>query len=687
MIDVPRGQPHSPHTGGFPEMQRGFEQMNINAHPPFEHNDNNIHNPQNLGFDIHPGLHGHGSTGEGFHGLGSPSAGYEGCIITRKRIPGQEKIWAIVDREEWRLTQDQFKSEVRKDKSGGKDVYNRVDMKGRKRQQIDRLIHDRTLDNPDCKYKLASLKLETSWDGKVVRAMRVILKREPLSGNTTFRTRSVNGETVDLTGAHIHNDLGSSYGSSSGYLHASSPPHRLFVPQMNQTFPEPIPPHAPRAEPWVHINRPDIQGPPHPGHHFEHLSPGFDQPQDNSPRPDAGFDGPLPQFQQPHHDGQFQTDSFLEGHHHPDSGLKAKNKSGNNNGDDRHQPGPFFEGHPHPDSSPNAKNKSKNDKSNVRRQPSQHFEGHSHPDSNPKAKNKSKMDQGGDKHSKKNNAKNYNDFPSRSESDGYEDVSDYSGFSKTKSNRTRDTDLSDEEYYKEKRYSAKHEGNRRDSYSSRDPYHDSAERIDRRHSHRLGRKDSRRSSRSSHEYDRDSHGAFRQHRRKSPHHSANSSQSSGTRYYIDDYEYIPSKSSRHERANPFRHGLSFSQEPRPYLSHRPSSFEEEARGTRRSTGFKGNQMPSFSHPIDVHDDRADLVEQITNKVAQKLRTDGLEKENDDLRRQMMMEKGHMGPRAVPGYMEPQYADQHFPDLPYTEPRYNRRLSRTLQRGGMYGGVI
>lgn len=659
MIEVPHRQSQSPHAGGYPEMHRDFEQMNINPSPSFGHNDN-THNPQDLHFDVHPG--GQGSNGELFNGLGSSSPGYEGCIITRKTVPGQEKIWGIVRREEMQDSQDQLKSEIRRERKSGMDVYNRPEMKGMKRRQIDKLIYDKSVDNPGCKYKLVYLKLERSWDKKIVRAMRVILKREPAPGNTNFRIRPLSGETVDLTGGHIHTDLGSSYGSSSGDLHGSSPPHRSFVPKMQQMFTEPISSHAPRAEPWVHI-RPDNQGPPHPSHNSEHASPQFDLPQGNPPRPNAGFNGPSPDFQQPHHDDHFQSEPIYEGRPHPDShqgshqGPVPNGKSYPKNGtsDDRHQPD-FSERRPHLDSNPHANNRSKNGKGN-------------------------------EKNSNKDYAKNYSDFPPHSESDGYETYSDHSGFSKTRSNQTRDTELSDEEYHKEKRHSAKQNDKRRDSYSSRDPNHYSSERDNRRQGHRLGRKDSRRSSRSSHDYERDFHGAVRQHRRKSPHHSASSSQSSGTRYFVDDYEFIPSKTSRRERGQSFHRGSGFSQEPHPTLHRRASSSEEETRGTRRR-----NRMPSFSHPVDLHDGRADLAEQIAKDVAQKLRNDGLEKENEDLRRrQAMMENaGHMRARPLSGYAEPhmpQYTDQ-YADLPYSElPRHNRRFSRNLQRGGRFGGMV
>ena len=666
MIDVLHGPPRSPHGNTFPEVQRDFARMNINAHPPFSHNGDNRYSPPNLPSDVHPGLHHEDSNGQIFNDLDSPLPRYEGFMLTKAENPGQEKKWLRVKRKEMPWYQAQFRSEIQKEKRKGVNVdkvYNSKEMNGSKRDQIDRLIRDKILQNPTFDYKLVSLKLDVLRNG-TTNSMRVILKRENTSSDAFTRVQALNGEIIDLTKEDVHHGfVESSYESSRG----SPPPVPNFMHQKEPMFPEPRLPSTQGAEPWAHVHRPDISGSsPQPSLHFERTLPSFGQPLGDSFRQDSAFRpphddpsrresafrpppgdslrreppfGPPPSFQQPHDDHDFQPE--------------------------------ISEERQHPDFIPAGKKYHKNDKSDNKRSDNKHDKNHG-------------------KNYDKNYEKSHRESTSYSESDGSESFSDYSDFSKTRSNQTRDTELSADEYRGEKMSSGKYKKNRRNSHSSQEQYHGSSDKDDHRHGPRLGRKDSRQSSRGSHEYERNTHGAFRKHQRRSPHHSTNSSQSSGVRYYIDDFEVIPSSNSRHERPSPFRRTSSISHDYPPSLHQRTSSYDEEVRATRRPSGIKGNRMSSFSHPIDVFDERAVMMDEIAKSVKNDLRVENLAKENEELREAMMENMQPMGPRGFhhrPAMGSTQPIDQYV-DLSYSEPRRTRRYSgRHLQRGGLFAGLV
>lgn len=654
MIDVLHGPPRSSHGNTFPEVQRDFARMNINAHPPFSHNGDNLYGPPNLPSDVHSGLHHEDSNGQIFNDLDSPLPRYEGFMLTKAEFPGQEKKWLRVKRKEMPWYQAQFRSEIQKEKRKGVNadkVYNSKEMNGSKREQVDRLIRDKILQNPTFDYKLVSLKLDVLRNG-MTNSMRVILKRENTSSDAFTRVQALNGEIVDLTKDDVSHGVGeSAHGSSRG----SPPPVRNFMHhQKEPMLPESRLPSTQGAEPWAHVRRPDIPGSsPQLSPSFEHTLPSFSQPLDNSfrrepagafrPSPDDPLRrespfGPPPSFQQPHHHHDFQTEISEE-----------------------QQDSDFV---------PAGKKTHQNDRSDNKRSDNKHDKNHGRNHDN-------------------NYEKSHRESTSHSEFDGSESLSDYSDFSKTRSNQTRDTEVSADEYRGEKMSSGKYKKNRRNSYSSQEQYHGSSDKDDHRHGPRLGRKDSRQSSRGSHEDERNTRGGFRRHRRRSPHHSPNSSQSSGVRYYIDDFEVIPSSNSRHERPSPFRRTSSISQDYPPSLHQRTSSYDEEARATRRPSGIRGNRMSSLSHPVDVFDERA-MMDEIAKNVKNELRVENLAKENEELREAMMENMQPMGPRGFhhrPAMGSTQPIDQYV-DLSYSEPRRTRRYSgRHLQRGGLFAGLV
>lgn len=218
--------------------------------------------------------------------------------------------------------------------------------------------------------------------------------------------------------------------------------------------------------------------------------------------------------------------------------------------------------------------------------------------------------------------KNQHAYPDPLESDHSDSsLSDDSVFSKTGTNRTRDSEYSN--HRGEKRYSAGQRDGYRSAHRSRERDHDDYERGNHR-DHAPRRRDSQRSSRGNHDFN-----SIRQHRRKSPLRSSNSSPSGGARYVWDEKMYATN-------GRRGRRGSEYSLEERPAFHSRNDSYEE-ARPQRKSGMYTARRMSGMSgyiRPVEVFDQRDELTETVEAKVKQALEKEKMEelkRENERLK--------------------------------------------------------
>lgn len=217
-------------------------------------------------------------------------------------------------------------------------------------------------------------------------------------------------------------------------------------------------------------------------------------------------------------------------------------------------------------------------------------------------------------------------YPDTFDSDNSDSLlSDDSGFSKTGTNRTRDTETSD--HRGEKRYSGQRDGYR-SAHRSRERDHDDYERGNHR-DHAPRRRDSQRSSRGNHDSN-----SIRQHRRKSPLRSSNSSPSGGARYVWDENLYATN-------GRRGRRGSEYSLEERPAFHSRNDGYEE-ARPQRKSGMYTARRMSGMSNyirPVQIFDQRDELTETVRETVRGEVKQ-ALEKEKmEDLKRENEWLKG------------------------------------------------
>ena len=244
-------------------LSHGAPQYNAHAGPHSSAFDGNfpIHAPP---FD--PGLP--------LDGNGKVLVTYEGWTFTKDVAvrPDQKETWAKVVKTPMVGSQADLREVVGKQNKKGKSAASQLsspEMKGFKRQQIDRLIADRTRADPDPRfeYKLAALKLEQGRNrrGRETVEMKTILKRQLRPGyaqpSTSARgpTQAVEGEVVDLTGAEETNSSQDSYSTGTPGHYPHSPPHGYAQPYMDHAAPQYF--HDPRLEP-----HPTYVHPGHPGH-------------------------------------------------------------------------------------------------------------------------------------------------------------------------------------------------------------------------------------------------------------------------------------------------------------------------------------------------------------------------------------------------------------------------------------
>ncbi|MCJ1272082.1 hypothetical protein MMC22_011989 [Lobaria immixta] len=218
----------------------------------------------------------------------------------------------------------------------------------------------------------------------------------------------------------------------------------------------------------------------------------------------------------------------------------------------------------------------------------------------------------------------YPDPPESDHSDG--SLSDDSVFSKTGTNRTRDSEYSN--HRGEKRYSAGQRDGYRSAHHSRERDHDDYERGNHR-DHAPRRRDSQRSSRGNHDFS-----SIRQHRRKSPLRSSNSSPSGGARYVWDEKMYATN-------GRRGRRGSEYSLEERPALHSRNDSYEE-ARPQRKPGMYPAKRMSGMSNyirPVEIFDQRDEFTETVRAEVKQEVKQ-VLEKERmEELKRENERLKG------------------------------------------------
>lgn len=210
--------------------------------------------------------------------------------------PDQRETWAKVVKTPMTALQGDLREVVARQKKKGKsaDRLSDPEMKGYKRQQIERLIADRMRTDPDPRfeYKLAALKLEQGRTsrGRETTEMKAILKRQLRPGfvqsaaSISNRGQVMEGEIVDLTGAEetMYSQDSVSTGMPGHFPHPlpRSPPHGLAQPlpdQAGQAFV-----HDPRFAPQPMYPQPGHpDGNPHQGPHgpeaYETLQQGADK--------------------------------------------------------------------------------------------------------------------------------------------------------------------------------------------------------------------------------------------------------------------------------------------------------------------------------------------------------------------------------------------------------------------------
>lgn len=197
-----------------------------------------------------------------------------------------------------------------------------------------------------------------------------------------------------------------------------------------------------------------------------------------------------------------------------------------------------------------------------------------------------------------------------SDHDSWESLSDYSGFSGAGTYQSGDTGVTDHdglEYQKRAKTETRRKDSRRESDARRDRSRERRRGTEYDNDDGLDRKDSFRRTRHRRDSDQKAHRPYRTHRRKSPVSSPHSSRESSVRSVEGDYEIVSPRTR--ERYSPSRRN---SQES-------------------RLSNLHGRRISSFSHPVDVHDDRNVLNKEIKHIVTE-IENEKLRGENEALRR-------------------------------------------------------
>lgn len=212
---------------------------------------------------------------------GKVPVNYEGWTFTKEVAvrPDQKETWAKVVKTPMVASQGDLREVVAKQKKKGKSAASQLsspEMKGYKRQQIDRLIADRNRADPDPRfeYKLAALKLEQGRNskGRETVEMKTILKRQLRSGvaqpsaSARGPIQAVESEIVDLTGAEETNYSQDSYSTGTAGHYRPSPPQGYAQQWMDHAAPPH--PHNPGFMPQPMYVHPDV----HPNAHPDHLT-------------------------------------------------------------------------------------------------------------------------------------------------------------------------------------------------------------------------------------------------------------------------------------------------------------------------------------------------------------------------------------------------------------------------------
>lgn len=494
-------------------------------------------------------------------------------------------------------------------------MYEHRDMNGMKRIQVDRLIKDMTLNDPGYEYKLVSLILTERRNQKGERytiSMRIILKRQLAADSAQTRTQGLNSQFVDIN---------------------QDPHRRGYSPRPPiHDFPPPPPP-VPR-------------GP----QHFEYGQPG--RSPSPVPIPGVGFipqPGPFPpQFTPPSSDG---SDSPSDRFPMPQ---------------DTSRPGPGHPSHPE-DHAPFPEPSFDRPEIFHAGPPREQAKGSKKNDGKAKAGEHGKPKAGGDSkgkagdHSSKGNQakreKNGHQAYSKTFESDYSEgtLSDDSGFSKAGTNRTEGTEFSDPHM------ETRHMNDQKDGYrsfhgskeTSKDRHHDEYDRGHRR-DHTSRRRDGQRSSHTSRDYDEFPRSSIRQHRRKSPPRSSNSSTSSGSQYLYNNQVFEPFNSRR------TRHHPEFVQDERPPFHSRNNSCEEgRPPRWKRSSGYNP-PVQLFDERDELDSVRAQFKQEVMQDVKQELEKEEMRRKIERLmeernRPEPMINDRERFPRGS-GYTKTAYSD-------------------------------
>ncbi|KAI4194216.1 MAG: hypothetical protein LQ350_007900 [Teloschistes chrysophthalmus] len=163
---------------------------------------------------------------------------YEGYSYEKvtPQLPNEKASWSVVTKTKMPLSQAELLAMVNKQKRKGSAAFTLLmgkEMKGYKRQQVEKLIEDRAHADQRFEFKLSGLKLDQQTDrsgNRDTSAFQVILKRQLRKDLTNDglpalgKLREPHREVVDLT--RMSDDP--SEGSSQDYHHGSSPPPLRF---------------------------------------------------------------------------------------------------------------------------------------------------------------------------------------------------------------------------------------------------------------------------------------------------------------------------------------------------------------------------------------------------------------------------------------------------------------------------
>ena len=551
-----------------------------------------------------------------------------GFTLTKVKKTGQPEKWTSYQRKDMQLSEKDLLLKIRDEKKKGISVnkkYLAPEFQGIKREIVDHEIDAQNRLDPQFRYTLASLATR---EGRNPAGARTTISIDVILERQPVRTRERSSSFTEEINDPIGGPAYPPHGRSP-YL----PGHEHGAHAVPHEHPDPRLFGDLPGEPWVQVGRseqaPPPPPPPPPPAPPQFHPPSHPQPHPHPHPPDQGFGDPSLHFI---NTGNHRptADSFASS---PEEPMRNAPSNHHGNGDfNRHAKEDF---HHH-------------GKEDFNRHGKEDFKAHREHERKPKVSS----------------------LPA--DYDSFESLSDDSVFSGARTHRTGDTEVSDhggQEYPKRAKPQYRRKESRRESDARRDRSRDrSRERrrdSDNYYDDGLDRKDSLRRSRHRRDSDHKAPRAYRTHRRKSPARSSNSSREGSVRYVDGDCEFIPSRT--HERPSPSRQN---SQEPRPSIRH-------------------GRRFSSFSHPVDIQDERNDIKEfkhLLTQIECEKLRneTEALRRDNERMARDKMIreqetermlrrdrDRDHLDGWA--------YSDTRpgFSEMRYNQPR-PQRFSRDLQ---------